>query len=160
MSLINRLHFKTCLFMEASQDIQSIRTEVFQREQGIAAELDFDGLDEQCVHLLAQNNGATIGAARLREIDGGQVIKLERLAILESYRSQGLGSELVSVAMAYAKEQGYQQIRLHAQLPSEQFYRRLGFASSGETFEEAAIKHIKMEQNLSVDLDAAPPKPQ
>ncbi len=145
--------------MDASQAIQTVRAEVFQQEQGITAELDFDGLDEQCIHLLAQNNDATIGVARLRDVDAGRVIKLERLAILASYRNQGLGGEMVSIAMAYAQEQGYQKIRLHAQLPSEPFYRRLGFSSIGDIFEEAAIKHIKMERDLS-GQNAAPEKPQ
>jgi predicted GNAT family N-acyltransferase len=145
---VKELHLKTCLFLEAFREIQDVRTQVFQREQGIAADLDFDGLDEQCVHLLAQVSGVAVGVARLRELDELQTIKLERLAILNAYRNQGLGSEMVCTAISYTQSLGYQRIKLHAQTATLEFYQRLGFKTVGEEFQEAGIAHIKMEQFL------------
>lgn len=145
------LHFKTCLFTEAAQSIQRVRAEVFQQEQGITASLDFDGQDPQCVHLLAQVQGETVGVARLRELEQSTV-KLERLAVQQSYRNQGLGSEMVATAIAYTQAMGYRHLKLHAQISSVEFYRRLGFKTVSEIFSEAGIEHIKMELSLLKEI--------
>jgi predicted GNAT family N-acyltransferase len=152
---IEKLHLKTCLFMEEDKAIRSIRTQVFQQEQGIAADLDFDGLDDQSVHLLAQVGEIPVGVARLRELEDKSTIKLERLAILSPYRNQGLGGEMVSTAITYTTAQGYRHLKLHAQISSLEFYRRLGFLAVGEPFLEAGIEHVKMEQPLLSDRENA-----
>jgi predicted GNAT family N-acyltransferase len=159
MSSIQTLHVKTCLFADEHSAICQIREAVFQQEQGIAAELDWDGLDDSAIHVLVQvrlegqGSYESVGGLRLREIAGeagsqSSVLKLERLAILNPYRHQGLGSELVYTAIAYAQDQGYDYLVLHAQTISQSFYEPLGFEPVGEPFVEAGISHIKMEQRL------------
>ena len=47
--------------------LRSIREAVFIREQGVPAELEWDGLDESCRHALAlSHQGDAIGCARMR----------------------------------------------------------------------------------------------
>jgi predicted GNAT family N-acyltransferase len=142
------LHIKTCLFEDESNTIRSIREAVFQIEQGIDSELEWDGLDQAAVHLVATIQGESAGVARLREIPGSPILKLERLAVLPAYRHQGIGGEMVHTAIAYSQTQGYAQIALHAQMRSVEFYKRLGFNPVGDPFDEAGILHLKMEQSL------------
>ncbi|MEM9136721.1 MAG: GNAT family N-acetyltransferase, partial [Cyanobacteria bacterium P01_F01_bin.42] len=56
--------------------------------------------------------------------------------------------ELVCTAIAYSKDQGYQQMFLNAQIQAESFYQRLGFESVGDRFLDAGIPHIKMVKPL------------
>lgn len=150
MDIAPDLHIKTCLFeSESGAIIHRIRTAVFQIEQGIDPSLDWDGLDLQSIHLLATVGGEGAGCARLREYSDSSTLKLERLAVLKSYRHQGIGREIVHTAIAYSQSQGYATLILHAQLPTVEFYKQLGFRAVGEPFEEAAILHIKMEKMLT-----------
>ncbi len=93
------LHIKIGLFTSESQTIRTIREKVFQEEQGISAELEWDGLDDQAIHLVAHLGEEAIAVARLREIDPSTV-KLERLAVLPDHRHQGIGSTMVETAIA------------------------------------------------------------
>jgi predicted GNAT family N-acyltransferase len=150
MDIAPDLHIKTCLFeSESGALIHRIRTAVFQAEQGIAPSLDWDGLDLKSVHLLAIVGGEGAGCARLRECEDSSTLKLERLAVLKPYRHQGIGGEIVQTAIAYSQSQGYTTLVLHAQLPTVEFYKQLGFIAVGEPFEEAAIGHLKMEKTLT-----------
>jgi predicted GNAT family N-acyltransferase len=144
------LHIKTCLFeSESGAVIHRIRTAVFQLEQGIDPSLDWDGLDLKSVHLLATVGSEGVGCARLREYADASALKLERLAVLKPYRHQGIGGEMVQTAIAYSQSQGYTTLVLHAQQPTVDFYKQLGFTAVGEPFEEAAIAHLKMEKMLT-----------
>jgi predicted GNAT family N-acyltransferase len=142
------LLIKICLFTDESQAIRYIRETVFQEEQGISPELEWDGLDEQCLHLVAKLGSKVVGVGRLRELTA-EILKLERLAVLANYRQQGVGSEMVYTAIAYSKEQGYLQMILNAQASSAEFYEHLGFTKIGKPFTEAGIEHIKMEQSFT-----------
>jgi predicted GNAT family N-acyltransferase len=143
------LSIKTCLFDAESAAIHHIRTAVFHEEQGIDPALDWDGLDQKSIHLVAKVSGESVGVARLREMAGSSGLKLERLAVLKSYRHQGIGAEIVHTAIAYSLSQGYPMLTLHAQMPAAKFYKQLGFIAVGEPFAEAGIQHLKMEQNLT-----------
>jgi predicted GNAT family N-acyltransferase len=152
MTEFKALFIKTCLFAAESQAIRRIRETVFQNEQGISRELEWDGLDEQCIHLVAKLGDEFVGVSRLREAKEAETLKLERLAVLADYRQHGIGGEIVYTAIAYGKEQGYQQIMIHAQISALRFYERLGFEKIGETFYEANIEHLKMKQSLKPRL--------
>jgi predicted GNAT family N-acyltransferase len=143
------LSIKTCLFEAESAAIRHIRTAVFHEEQGIDPALDWDGLDQKSIHLVAKVRGESVGVARLREMAGSSGLKLERLAVLKAYRQQGIGAEMVHTAIAYSLSQGYTTLALHAQMPTVKFYEQLGFVALGEPFEEAGITHLKMEQNVA-----------
>lgn len=145
---MSSLHIKSCLFIEESGTIARIRDRVFAEEQGIDPALDWDGKDDQSVHLLAYENQQAVGVLRLREVPPEFSLKLERLAILKPFRHRGIGSELVYTAIAYAQEQGYQQISLNAQIQTLEFYEKLGFEKAGDRFMEAGIPHIPMGKDL------------
>jgi predicted GNAT family N-acyltransferase len=143
------LSIKTCLFEAESAAIHHIRTVVFYEEQGIDPALDWDGLDQKSIHLVAKVRGKSVGVARLREMAGSSGLKLERLAVLKAHRQQGIGAEIVCTAIAYSLSQGYTALALHAQMPTVKFYEQLGFVALGEPFEEAGITHLRMEQHLT-----------
>jgi predicted GNAT family N-acyltransferase len=128
--------------------IQGIRREVFQWEQGVSEELEFDGLDEFAEHLLAYRDGVAVGTARIRRLDE-KTVKIERLALLSSARGLGIGRQLMESAIAVAR--GYadaEQIVINAQEYVQGLYEKLGFEVVGDRFEEAGIAHVKMKKTL------------
>lgn len=124
----------------------ALRRAVFVDEQGVDPTLDADGLDESATQFLAWANGIPIGTARLRIVDG--LAKAERVAVLEDFRGHGVGRKLMDVVEATARAQGHGTILVHAQLAVVPFYERLGYAASGDAFDEAGIPHRRMTRAL------------
>ena len=64
---------------------------------------------------------------------GAKVALLEDMVVTSTARHQGIGSELIAAAMAYAKQQGCQRITLLTDAnnhSAQQFYARNGFTAS------------------------------
>lgn len=144
------LVLKVVLFEEAASAIESIRRIVFQEEQGVKSALDFDGLDPSSLHIVADLKGQPVGTARIRRLADG--VKLERMAVLAGYRGQGIGQKLVGEAIAWASSHSVSQIKLNAQVQAKEFYKKLGFESYGDEFEEAGIIHIAMHQFIEARI--------
>jgi predicted GNAT family N-acyltransferase len=96
--------------------------------------------------VLALDNGAPIGTARLDLAYGG---KVGRLAVLADRRRDGIGRALMERLHAIARAHGAAKLWCHAQLTAVPFYERLGYTSVGPTFEEAGIDHVRMELDLA-----------
>ena len=121
----------------------SIRRNVFVKEQNISEKIEFDDENVDATYFIAQYKNVYVGAARYRLTNIG--IKLERFAVLKSYRNLGIGKELVLYILNSIKDK--KLIYLHAQESVIDFYSRLGFKRIGSQFFEAEIPHQKMIYN-------------
>ncbi len=118
----------------------AIRKQVFVIEQQVDEAEEFE-FEEESTHFLAIQEGKPVGTARWRRTNNG--IKLERFAILEAYRSRGVGSALVQSILSDLPIEGG-KVYLHAQITAMGLYSKHGFSAIGDEFEEANIKHYKM----------------
>ena len=143
------VQIKLVSYAEERVAIEAIRRSVFQEEQGVAPELEFDGYDPSAQHLLAYLNNQPVGTARIRKVSH-QRAKIERLAVLSTARRQGIGRKLMEKALADLTKQDYQEALIHAQEYVKDLYQKLGFESVGSPFEEAGIPHIKMIKTLKL----------
>lgn len=123
-----------------------LRRSVFVEEQDVPEDRELDGLDGEATHLLAWD-GYPVGTARIREYEDG-VAKVERVAVEQSRRGEGIGRDLMAHAEAFAAAAGYERVRLDAQMPVVAFYERLGYEVISEEFEDAGILHRTMEKRL------------
>jgi len=120
--------------------LREIRRVVFVEEQRVPAELELDGLDPECAHVLAEDaRGEAIGTGRLLQ-DG----RIGRMAVLATWRNRGIGTRLLHALMEAARAQGLHEVHLHAQQNARAFYERHGFMIEGEPYLEAGIPHIDM----------------
>jgi predicted GNAT family N-acyltransferase len=127
--------------------IQAVRYSVFQLEQGVSAELEFDGQDETAIHFIALMDSQVVGTARVRFL-GDNLAKIERLAVLQEARGSGTGRALMEKALKFLTERQVAEVLIHAQAYLKGFYESLGFVPEGELFEEAGIPHVKMRKRL------------
>lgn len=134
---------KQVKYTEEITAIQTIRRQVFQQEQGVPPELEFDGLDATAIHLLAYLSDRPVGTARIRFLDLANA-KIERLAVLPVARGQGLGRKLMESASAIVEQNNAKEIIIHAQAYIKELYKTLGFEQVGDEFDEAGIAHVKM----------------
>jgi len=136
--------------VETSQelkDAQEVRRQVFIEEQGINREADIDGLDQSSDHIIVYDNNNPVGTARVRYKNRIQA-KLERIAVLKSYRGRGIGKRIIEASLGLAKTKGALEAILDAQQSASGFYEKLGFRQVGEPFEEVGIPHILMTKRL------------
>jgi predicted GNAT family N-acyltransferase len=124
--------------------LRALRHEVFVREQGVPEALEWDGVDPECRHVVAETAaGEAIGTGRLLP-DG----RVGRMAVAYAWRRKGVGSGLLERLVAIAHARGDRLVALHAQTYAVGFYRRAGFEAIGAEFMEAGIAHVEMRKRL------------
>jgi predicted GNAT family N-acyltransferase len=124
--------------------IRAIREAVFMVEQGVPEELEWDGIDASCAHVLAwSNHGEAIGTARMQS-DG----KIGRMAVLKNWRGSGVGEALLQTLLNLAEKQSLSRVTLAAQTHAVGFYERAGFHVVGDQFMDAGIPHRMMVREL------------
>src|SRR4030067_2331660 len=115
--------------------LKSIREAVFIREQGVPAELEWEGLDEGCRHALAlSHSGDAIGCGRM--FANGHI---GRISVLPQWRKQKVGTAIVEALLDYARAHEYKQVDVDAQTHAVPFYDSFGFAVHGEEVMDAGL---------------------
>ena len=137
------INIKTATTKKDKGKCFSIRRDVFVKEQNISRKIEFDDENVDAKYFIAQYKNIFVATARYRLTDFG--IKLERFAVLKSYRNLGIGKELVLYILNSIKDK--KLIYLHAQESVIDFYSKLGFKRIGSQFFEAEIPHQKMIYN-------------
>ena len=126
----------------------ALRRVVFIEEQKITEEDEWDDHDESSLHAVSRNRlGQVIATGRLLPAEEG-VGRIGRMAVHRTLRGGGHGAAIVKMLEEAARVRGDREIALHAQHSAEAFYRQLGYAVAGESFEEAGIAHIEMRRLL------------
>jgi predicted GNAT family N-acyltransferase len=127
----------------------ALRERVFHGEQGVPREEEFDGRDEQALHVvaLAADGRRVLGTLRL--LVEGERAKIGRVAVEREWRRRGVASRMLALALTGAREHGCTQVRLAAQLAATELYSRAGFTVESEEFEEAGIPHVWMGLTLA-----------
>lgn len=138
--MIEIVSFKTS-DKEKASIVFDIRSKVFVEEQKVSREEEYDSYEDESMHYMLLVGKTPAGTARWRFTNSG--IKLERFALLPSFRNKGYGTELVKAVLRDVLPNG-KKIYLHAQVPAMSVYARCGFVPEGELFYEANIPHYKM----------------
>ena len=126
-----------------SSDAFFIRKTVFIEEQRVPEELELDDDDQRAIHALAQLNAQPIGTARLVDLGYDQA-QIGRMAVLDQFRGQGIGQQILQKLILYAQEKGIASLVLHSQVSAIPFYEKMGFIAQGPIYDEAGIPHRNM----------------
>ena len=130
--------------------LETVRGEVFVKEQRVPHNLEFDGLDSDALHWLAlTREEEPVGTLRL--LPSGQI---GRAAVLPAYRGRGVGSRLLRQAIAAAEAHGWDEVWVNAQHARRGFYAAHGFIVISDHFEDAGIPHQRMLRRLNQEAPA------
>lgn len=123
----------------------ALRQRVFVVEQTCAF-LDADGVDADCLHVLAWSGDTLVACARL--VPAGRVhpdVAIGRVVTAPEVRRTGLGRELMVRSIAAVEATwGRVPIHLGAQAYLQAFYGGLGFVVDGPGYDEDGIWHVPM----------------
>lgn len=144
---MTNLIIRTAKLPQELPEIESIRKAVFQVEQGVDSELDFDGKDEVSEQIIAYLDKQAVGTARIRYLNQ-KIAKIERLAVLSEVRGKGIGKQIMELALDLANKKNIKEVVINAQEYIIGLHQKLGFEPEGEIFEEAGIAHVKMRKKL------------
>jgi len=121
----------------------AVRFTVFVEEQNVPVELERDEYDASAIHILATEEGAPVGTARIIVKDG--VGKIGRVAVLADQRGTGLGRKLIEACLAeLSNDPEVSAAKLGSQIHALGFYEKLGFVAEGPEFDDAGIPHRMM----------------
>ncbi|ASB52556.1 GNAT family N-acetyltransferase [Bacillus velezensis] len=120
-----------------------VRKEVFVKEQHVPEEEEIDQFEDTSEHIVIYDGGQPVGAGRWRIKDGHG--KLERICVMKSHRSLGVGAIMMQALEKAAAAKGAGSFILHAQTQAVPFYEKQGYrVTSGEEFLDAGIPHLEM----------------
>lgn len=101
---------------DSMSDIENVRSHYF---------------DDQGLFLVLLDNERVVGTGAIRKLED-EICELKRMWFLKQYRGQGWGLKMVQRLFDFARQMGYQKVRLdlaseERQLQALKFYKRLGF---------------------------------
>ncbi len=119
----------------------SFRSAVADDVARVAALLSAEGLPvedltEEALALVAERNGAVVGAIGLE--DYGDVGLLRSLVVESAGRGAGLGARLVAALETHARESGIEQLWLLT-IDADKWFEKLGYEVAGREHAPAAI---------------------
>lgn len=120
-----------------------IREKVFVLEQGF--ENEFDDIDNIAYHLVVFDK-EPVGTARMFDEEGTMI--LGRIAVLKEYRHLHIGSQILQALENKAKELGYHEVVLSAQVRAKSFYEKNGYVCFGEEYLDEYCPHIHMKKMI------------
>ena len=128
------------------QDAYAVRYDVFVKEQGVDASIERDELDKVATHVVGYVNDQPVACLRFNPTQYKG--KIQRMAVLKTYRGQQLGKSLMLETEMFMKQAGLTISTLHAQKQATGFYEQLGYVVTSDEFFEANIAHVAMEKTL------------
>lgn len=135
------------LSLEQLYEIMALRQMVFVVEQDCPY-LDADGKDYDCWHLFGKDElGKILSYTRLvpEGISYEKYVSIGRVVTSEKLRGQGAGKELMVKSIEWCKKLfPEKKIKISAQCYLDKFYTDLGFAKTGEYYDEDNIPHMGM----------------
>tara|TARA_B100001123_G_scaffold376258_1_gene442789 strand:+ start:188 stop:619 length:432 start_codon:yes stop_codon:yes gene_type:complete len=124
--------------------VRNLRIKIFVIEQQIPWRWEFDIHDDSAIHLIVLNSNEIVGTGRFYYDNDLRDYKLGRMAVLNNFRSQGIGSKILIKIEEIAKKKNVPKIILEAQADKLDFYFKHGYKIHGDKYLMDGIYHNKM----------------
>lgn len=111
-------------------EILNIRKLVFQEELQIPPEVESDGQDDFCMHVLAFEGDVPVAIGRI-SFDGWDFV-ISRVAVLAEYRGKKYGDFIVRMLVDKAMMSNAKEVQLDAFEETIGFFESIGFLAEKE----------------------------
>lgn len=103
--------------------------------------------DPQSMHCVGFEKDMAVACCVLTDLGNG-LVQLRQMAVAIDRQRLGYGEELIAFAEVVARNNGFDEIMLHARRVAENFYLQNGYYFVGEEFDEVDIPHMEMRKKL------------
>lgn len=129
-------------------DVFALREEILRKPLGLSLH-DEDLSNEVNEYILVAEENDKIVACLILTPHNAQMVQLRQMAVAENMQGKNTGRQLVGFAEQFARENGYQQIMLHARMVAKGFYEKLAYTQQGDIFTEVNIPHVEMVKDIA-----------
>lgn len=121
-----------------------LRSQVFVVEQDCVYQ-DIDNHDQEALHILGFKDNLLVAYTRVFDPETYTTeASIGRVVVHPDYRKQNLGVEIMRASINVLKSRAHKRISISAQCYLDQFYKDLGFESTGKKYLEDGIPHQEM----------------
>jgi addiction module RelB/DinJ family antitoxin len=141
----SRVEVKIARGLAQNSPARVIRSEVFEKEQGLSDE--FTSVDETALHAVLYRDGEALacGRAYLEDKQAARY-RLSRFAVRKPHRRQGLGSIVLESLEKASIELGAKEFVLDAQQQAIAFYVTHGYHPITQPFDIAGHPHVILQK--------------
>ena len=124
--------------------ILKARFQIFVTEQKYLRP-DPDGADPECLHCFLKDGDTVVACLRAQYTNKEQTeVKIGRIVALT--HGGGIGRLLMTESLATIKEKmPFNRLYVHSQKQAEGYYKKMGFVTVSEEFDDCGVTHIEME---------------
>jgi len=121
-----------------------LRSKILREPLGLPLGAEIFPFEAEALHLIALNHTSVVGCVMFHaENDGGRLLQM---AVANEFQGMGIGRELMKSLEKKLREDNFSEIHLHARIEAIPFYKKLGYFTYGEAFEEVGIEHRLMKK--------------
>jgi predicted GNAT family N-acyltransferase len=153
-----KLSNRPAMVVKVAQDSEelmkvfAVRAAVYMGEQGSPYGEEFDGNDFTATHVLGLVGEEPAATMRIRYF--ADFVKIERMAVLKTYRKSGITPDVINFTVDLCRRKGYLKIYGHSQERLVPYWERHGFKSMNRPeFVFSDHRYVEIERNLEPDPD-------
>mgnify|MGYP001480608219 FL=1 len=125
------------------------RWELLRKPLGMSKESLKDDREDSSYHLMGINDENDVIASGRVHFNNKKEAQIRYMAVKDSYKRRGIGSEIVIKLEDYASSKGAIRMVLNARENALSFYLSLGYIEKGPYQSDTGIPHSRMEKNLT-----------
>ena len=125
------------------------RWELLRKPLGMSKESLEDDIEDSSYNLMGINDENDVIASGRVHFNNKKEAQIRYMAVKDSYKRKGIGSEIVIKLEDYATSKGAERMVLNARENALSFYLSLGYIEKGPYQSDTGIPHSKMEKNLT-----------
>ena len=134
---------------EEWQNYFNFRWELLRKPLGMSKESLEDDIEDSSYHLMGINDENDVIASGRVHFNNKKEAQIRYMAVKDSYKRKGIGSEIVIRLEDYATSKGAERMVLNARENALSFYLSLGYIEKGPYQSDTGIPHSRMEKNLT-----------
>lgn len=101
--------------------------------------------EDQQLHFAIFHDGTLLACVVAKPL-GRDVVKLRQMAVSPQHQGQGVGRQLLKFAEDILRQRSFQRIEMSARQSAIGFYEKLDYRTTGDSYIEQEIPHIKMQK--------------
>ncbi|MDR2774660.1 MAG: GNAT family N-acetyltransferase [Tannerella sp.] len=124
-----------------------VRTEGMVKGFGVPIALEFEDDDVASKYVLLLVDGLPVATCRPKILDT-DTAKIERVCVIEAFRSQDFGKQVILAAEQWLKASGVRKIIINSRDKVTGFYEKLGYTADWNRIHQGFFPEVHMEKQL------------